>query len=57
MPVIPILSVLGCLFVMINLPLETWYRFLAWMVVGSIIYFGYGRHHSRVGIAAASGRS
>jgi APA family basic amino acid/polyamine antiporter len=56
-PVIPILSVLGCLFVMINLPLETWYRFLAWMAIGSIIYFGYGRRHSRVGLAAASGRS
>ncbi|MWA03354.1 amino acid permease [Actinomadura sp. LD22] len=53
-PVIPILSVLGCLFVMINLPLETWYRFLAWMAIGAVIYFAYGRHHSRVGLAAAA---
>ncbi|GGV07590.1 amino acid permease [Actinomadura cremea] len=47
-PLIPILSVLGCLFVMINLPLETWYRFLAWMAIGVVVYFLYGRRHSRL---------
>ncbi|MBO2448737.1 amino acid permease [Actinomadura barringtoniae] len=47
-PVIPILSVLACLFVMINLPVETWLRFFAWMVIGVVIYFAYGARHSRV---------
>jgi APA family basic amino acid/polyamine antiporter len=47
-PLVPALSVLGCLFVMLNLPVETWLRFAAWMVVGSVIYFVYGRRHSRL---------
>ncbi|RSN63909.1 amino acid permease [Actinomadura sp. WAC 06369] len=48
-PLVPILSVIACLFVMINLPLETWYRFLAWMAIGLVVYFLYGRKHSRLG--------
>ncbi|WP_021598812.1 MULTISPECIES: amino acid permease [Actinomadura] len=48
-PVIPILSVLACLFVMINLPVETWLRFLAWMAVGIVIYAAYGYRQSRLG--------
>ncbi|WP_433336354.1 amino acid permease [Spirillospora sp. CA-294931] len=48
MPLTPILSVLACLFVMMNLPLETWYRFLAWMGIGVLVYLAYGRSHSRL---------
>jgi APA family basic amino acid/polyamine antiporter len=51
-PVIPALSVLSCVFVMLNLPVETWLRFLAWMVLGSGIYFAYGRRHSRLEVPA-----
>jgi APA family basic amino acid/polyamine antiporter len=51
-PVVPALSVLSCLFVMLNLPVETWLRFLAWMVLGSAIYFAYGRRHSRLETSA-----
>jgi APA family basic amino acid/polyamine antiporter len=40
--------VLGCLFVMVNLPVETWLRFVLWMLLGSVIYFLYGREHSRL---------
>ncbi|GIH90720.1 amino acid permease [Planobispora siamensis] len=47
-PLVPILSVLACLYLMINLPVETWLRFLAWMLVGVVIYFLYGYRHSRV---------
>jgi APA family basic amino acid/polyamine antiporter len=47
-PLVPALSVLGCLFVMLNLPLETWLRFLAWMAIGIVIYFAYGRRASRL---------
>ncbi|MDL4774825.1 amino acid permease [Actinomadura xylanilytica] len=47
-PWIPILSVLACLFVMVNLPVETWLRFLAWMAIGTVIYFGYGHRHSHL---------
>ncbi|MGH3392613.1 MAG: amino acid permease, partial [Actinomadura sp.] len=47
-PLVPILSVLACLFVMLNLPVETWLRFVAWMLVGAVLYFAYGRSHSKL---------
>ena len=46
-PVLPILSVLACFYLMLNLPGETWIRFGVWMVIGIVVYFGYGRSHSR----------
>lgn len=49
-PVVPILGVLACGWLMINLPLETWLRFLAWMVIGLVIYVLYGRAHSRLAL-------
>lgn len=48
-PVLPILAVVACLWLMINLTAETWIRFLAWMVIGFVVYFAYGRHHSILG--------
>jgi basic amino acid/polyamine antiporter, APA family len=47
-PVVPIVAVLICVYLMLNLTGETWTRFLVWMVVGLIIYFAYGRRHSRL---------
>ena len=49
MPVLPILSVLACLWLMINLTAITWVRFLIWMAIGVVVYFAYGRRHSLVG--------
>src|SRR3954464_337097 len=46
-PVLPILSALACLYLMLNLPGETWIRFFVWMALGVILYFAYGRSHSR----------
>jgi APA family basic amino acid/polyamine antiporter len=43
------LAVLISLYLMLSLPLETWIRFLVWMVVGVFVYFLYSRTHSRVG--------
>jgi APA family basic amino acid/polyamine antiporter len=45
-PLIPILAVLACLWLMLNLSVETWFRFLIWMALGLIVYFAYGRRHS-----------
>jgi APA family basic amino acid/polyamine antiporter len=34
---------------MASLPLNTWIRLIVWLAIGMVIYFGYGRSHSRVG--------
>ncbi|TDB92103.1 amino acid permease [Actinomadura sp. 7K534] len=47
-PLVPALSILACLFVMLNLPVETWLRFVVWMVVGIVIYAAYGYRNSRL---------
>ncbi|MEU1625936.1 amino acid permease [Streptomyces sp. NPDC020096] len=49
-PVVPVLSVLASLWLMVNLPAETWVRFGIWMVVGFGLYFAYGQRRSRVGL-------
>ena len=46
---------------MASLREATWYRLLVWLGIGLVIYFSYGRFHSRVQNnaverAAASGR-
>jgi basic amino acid/polyamine antiporter, APA family len=47
-PLVPALAVLACLFLMLNLGTHTWLRFLAWMAIGLVVYFLYGRRRSRV---------
>ncbi|WP_405620474.1 amino acid permease [Streptomyces sp. NBC_00076] len=49
-PVLPIVSVVASLWLMLNLPAETWLRFGIWMAVGFAVYFLYGRGHSRLGL-------
>jgi APA family basic amino acid/polyamine antiporter len=47
-PVVPILAALICVYLMLNLSIETWVRFVVWMVLGFVIYFAYGQRHSLV---------
>ncbi|GAA0577276.1 amino acid permease [Streptomyces crystallinus] len=49
-PWVPILSVAASLWLMLNLPAETWLRFAIWMVIGFVVYFLYGRSHSRIDV-------
>jgi APA family basic amino acid/polyamine antiporter len=45
-PLIPILGIITCLFMMVFLPLDTWLRLFVWLAIGFVIYFGYSKKHS-----------
>jgi APA family basic amino acid/polyamine antiporter len=45
-PFLPALSIATCLVLMMSLPLETWVRFVVWLLVGFCIYFPFSRKHS-----------
>ncbi len=47
-PVTPLISVVACLYLMLQLPSITWKRFGIWLVLGLVIYFLYGAKHSRL---------
>lgn len=47
-PLVPILGVATCLFMMVFLPLDTWIRLIVWMLIGIVIYFSYSRNHSKL---------
>jgi APA family basic amino acid/polyamine antiporter len=48
-PWLPLLSALICTYLMLNLSIETWLRFLIWLAVGFAIYFAYSRSHAKIG--------
>ena len=45
-PYTPALSIVCCLGLMLGLPLETWIRFVVWLLIGLLIYFFYSRRRS-----------
>ena len=47
-PWTPIISIVACIYLMINLPRVTWIRFGLWLLVGLIFYWLYGLSHSRL---------
>jgi APA family basic amino acid/polyamine antiporter len=47
-PLTPMISILSCLYLMLQLPRITWIRFFIWLVLGLILYFAYGASHSRL---------
>jgi APA family basic amino acid/polyamine antiporter len=48
-PAVPLLGILCCGSLMLGLGVDTWLRLLVWMGLGLVIYFAYGRKHSRIG--------
>ena len=48
-PLVPILGIFTCLFMMVFLPMDTWIRLLVWMLIGLDIYLVYGAKHSHLG--------
>ncbi|MBB4688538.1 amino acid permease [Amycolatopsis jiangsuensis] len=53
--VIAPLAIVICLWLMLNLTVLTWLRFVAWMVVGVVLYFAYGRRKSLLGQRQSGG--
>jgi APA family basic amino acid/polyamine antiporter len=51
-PLVPILGIIVSLGLMASLPGSTWLRLIIWLIVGMVLYFIFGRKHSRVQLAA-----
>jgi basic amino acid/polyamine antiporter, APA family len=51
-PFVPIAGIFACFYLMWGLPADTWARLIIWMLLGLVIYFLYGRRHSKVQAAA-----
>ncbi len=47
-PLVPVLGILCCVYLMSGLPRDTWIRLLAWMGLGLVIYFAYGIRKSKL---------
>ena len=47
-PVLPIIAAVASVYLMLNLSVETWIRFLVWMALGFVIYFTYSYKHARL---------
>ena len=45
-PLVPILGILVCVYLMYSLPFEAWIRLAIWMALGVAIYFFYGKKNS-----------
>jgi APA family basic amino acid/polyamine antiporter len=56
-PFLPILSILACVWLMLNLTGLTWIRFGVWMVIGVVVYLLYGRRTSVLGRREAAASS
>ncbi|WP_164928826.1 amino acid permease [Gloeobacter violaceus] len=47
-PWVPLASIVACLALMSGLPADTWLRLFAWLGLGLLVYFVYGRVHSKL---------
>ncbi|PFE06428.1 amino acid permease [Bacillus cereus] len=47
-PILPIVAICCCLYLMINLSATTWKSFAVWLVIGLCVYFFYSRRNSHL---------
>jgi APA family basic amino acid/polyamine antiporter len=47
-PVLPVVTALACLYLMLNLSVATWIRFVVWLAIGLLVYFLYSRRNSKL---------
>jgi APA family basic amino acid/polyamine antiporter len=47
-PLVPLIGIAFAVYLMTDLPLTTWIRFVLWLVAGIVIYLLYGYRNSRV---------
>jgi APA family basic amino acid/polyamine antiporter len=47
-PLVPLLGIAMCAYLMLGLPTVTWIRFGVWLLVGMALYFTYGFRNSRL---------
>jgi APA family basic amino acid/polyamine antiporter len=50
------MGVISAVVLMLTLPLDTWIRLVVWMIIGLLIYFLYGKHHSVLGAREPAGK-
>lgn len=55
-PLVPILGIIVCLVMMASLPIESWERLAIWMLLGVVIYFTYGKKHSKAHLKATQNK-
>ena len=56
-PLVPILGIATCLFMMVFLPLDTWIRLVVWMMIGFDVYLFYGMRNSILNAGKFTNRS
>jgi len=47
-PLVPVLGIFSCVYLMTFLSRDTWIRLIAWMAIGLVIYFAYGIRKSKL---------